>query len=79
MFGEGVRLMCLFFFCLKMLCLSGFSILVWIFMVLKGWVMGLWEKDIDSLIMYDCILLWLIFGFVVIGFIMVILVLMFIG
>lgn len=69
----------LFFFRLKMSRLLGFSILVWIFTALKGWVMGSREKDIDSLIMYDRILLWLIFGFAAIGFIMVISALMFIG
>lgn len=69
----------LFFFCLKMLRLLGFSILVWIFTALKGWVMGLREKDTDSLIMYDCTLLWLTFGFAAIGFIMVTLALMPIG
>lgn len=41
--------------------------------------MGLCLKDNDSLVMYDWMLLWLIFGLVVIGFIMVILVLMLVG
>ena len=56
---------------LKMPRLPGFSILVWISTALKGWVMGSREKDTDSLIMYDRILLWLTFGLAAIGFIMV--------
>jgi cell division protein FtsW (lipid II flippase) len=51
--------------------LPGFGILGWIFAALKGWVMGSRDKDSDSLIMYDRMLLWLTLGLAAIGFIMV--------
>ncbi|MBG6242444.1 MAG: cell division protein FtsW [Candidatus Symbiopectobacterium sp. Dall1.0] len=38
---------------------------------LKGWVMGTRESDVQSIVMYDRTLLWLTFGLVVIGFVMV--------
>lgn len=37
----------------------------------KGWVMASRDKDADSLIMYDRMLLWLTFGLAAIGFVMV--------
>ena len=50
--------------------MPGFSILVWISSALKGWVMGSRDKDSDSLVMYDRMLLWLTLGLAAIGFIM---------
>ena len=51
--------------------LPGMGIFAWLFAALKGWVMGSRDKDSDSLIMYDRMLLWLTFGLAAIGFIMV--------
>ena len=51
--------------------LPGMRIFAWLFAALKGWVMGSRDKDSDSLIMYDRMLLWLTLGLAAIGFIMV--------
>jgi len=51
--------------------LPGMFIFAWLFAALKGWVMGSRQKDTDSLVMYDRMLLWLTFGLAAIGFIMV--------
>ncbi|HAP83481.1 MAG TPA: cell division protein FtsW, partial [Enterobacteriaceae bacterium] len=51
--------------------LPGFGILAWLFVALKGWVMGSRDKDANSIVMYDRTLLWLTFGLAAIGFIMV--------
>lgn len=50
---------------------TGIGCLAWIFAALKGWVMASRDKDADSLIMYDRMLLWLTFGLAAIGFVMV--------
>ncbi|MGL9734925.1 MAG: cell division protein FtsW [Symbiopectobacterium sp.] len=39
--------------------------------LLKGWVMGMRESDVQSIVMYDRTLLWLTFGLAVIGVVMV--------
>lgn len=56
---------------LKMPRVPGLGVLAWIFAALKGWVMASRDKDADSLIMYDRMLLWLTFGLAAIGFVMV--------
>src|SRR5690606_8131316 len=66
-----VRLMRLSLPRLRLPRLPGMGILGWIGSALRGWVMGSREKDTDSLIMYDRMLLWLTLGLGAIGFIMV--------
>ena len=44
---------------LKMPRVPGLGVPAWIFAALKGWVMASRDKDADSLIMYDRMLLWL--------------------
>ena len=51
--------------------LPGMFIFAWLFAALKGWVMGSRQKDNDSLVMYDRMLLWLTLGLAAVGFIMV--------
>ena len=48
--------------------LPGMFIFAWLFAALKGWVMGSRQKDTESLVMYDRMLLWLTFGLAAIGF-----------
>ena len=51
--------------------LPGFSLLAWLFVAIKGWVMGSREKDANSMVMYDRTLFWLTLGLAAIGFVMV--------
>lgn len=51
--------------------IPGFGLVGWLFVRLKGWVMGSREKDTTSLVMYDRTLFWLTLGLASIGFIMV--------